>query len=176
MDRLGDARLLDSTAILLTSDHGIALGEHGATGKPPWALWSEMTDVPYFIRHPGGSRAGETSDYFASTHDIAPTVLAIAGTQSAVPLQGTNLFGFFEGKEPPPRAHFTTGLHDHVWACDGRYTLMCRNDGADAKVYDLESDPGQTRNLAGAQPELARRLFGLVIQDAGGEPLPKYGP
>src|SRR3712207_8688581 len=53
----------------------VALGEHDATGKPFWALWPEMTDIVFLIRHPEGAGAGQTSDFYASTHDVAPTVL-----------------------------------------------------------------------------------------------------
>ena len=39
--------------------------------------------MPFMIRHPEGRRAGGRSDYFASTHDVAPTVLSAAGLRHA---------------------------------------------------------------------------------------------
>src|SRR3712207_9441874 len=39
------------------------------------SMYPELTDITVFIRHPGGKGAGQTSDYYASTHDVAPTVL-----------------------------------------------------------------------------------------------------
>ena len=40
------------TRLILLSDHGHALGEHGYTGKPHYALWPELTDIVFMIRHP----------------------------------------------------------------------------------------------------------------------------
>ena len=67
--------LADNTLFVLLSDHGILLGEHGTVGKKASAMYNEIVDVPFLIRHPNGKGAGEESDYYASTHDIAPTVL-----------------------------------------------------------------------------------------------------
>ncbi len=79
LDKLESTGLMDDTLLVVLSDHGVALGEHGATGKPFGALWPELTDIPFFIRHPEGSGAGQTSDYFVSTHDVAPTILGGLG-------------------------------------------------------------------------------------------------
>ena len=65
-DRMDELDLFENTLILL-SDHGHALGEHGYTGKPHYALWPELTDIVFMIRHPEGKGAGETSDHYAST-------------------------------------------------------------------------------------------------------------
>jgi arylsulfatase A-like enzyme len=79
MDSMEASGRLDDTAVVVLADHGVALGEHGYTGKPFNALWPELTDIPFMIRHPDGLGAGGTSDYFASTHDVAPTILGILG-------------------------------------------------------------------------------------------------
>lgn len=173
MDRLHEMRLLDDTIIILTSDHGMALGEHGAVGKPVFALWSEMTDTPFFIRHPNGTGAGEARDDFASTHDILPTVLSFAGIDPARQTDGSDLSPHLDGRGAG-REHFTSGLNEYVWVCDRRYTLICRNDGVDAKLYDMVADPAQLTDIAGQRPLDVKRLFDLAIADGGGEPLPSY--
>ena len=53
------------------SDHGLTLGEHGILGKHAARAQWHIYHVPAMIRHPEGKRAGETSDFFASTHDLA---------------------------------------------------------------------------------------------------------
>ncbi|MEF2073297.1 sulfatase [Consotaella aegiceratis] len=174
MEQLDEQGFLDSTLVILTSDHGMALGEHDAVGKPAYALWGEMTDTPFFIRHPNGTGADTASDYFASTFDIAPTVLSLAGIAPKTELQGADLSPHLDGKEGTPRPHFTSGLNDYVWASDKQYTLIARNDGSEAKLYDIVADPDQTKDLADERPQDVRRLFDLVVQDAGGEPLPSY--
>lgn len=92
--------LMESSLIMLVSDHGMALGEHGAVGKPSFALWPEMTDVPLFVCHPDGKGADQESGYFGSTHDIAPTVLDFAGIEQKKKMNGNSLLPILEGKRP----------------------------------------------------------------------------
>ncbi|TFF24788.1 twin-arginine translocation signal domain-containing protein [Jiella endophytica] len=174
LDRLHQMSLLDDTVILLTSDHGMALGEHGALGKPAYALWPEMTDTPLFIRHPNGTAAGEARDYFASTHDILPTILSFAGVEPRKETDGSDLSPHLDGKAGTVREHFTSGLNDYVWVSDKRFAMISRNDGSEAKLYDIAADPEQAKDLAGDKPQEVKRLFDLVLKDAGGEPLPHY--
>src|SRR3712207_491765 len=76
LDKMGELDLFENTLLILIADHGVAFGEHGITGKPSYALWPEVTDIPFLIRHPEGKRAGQTSDYYASTHYVAPSILS----------------------------------------------------------------------------------------------------
>lgn len=175
LDQVEAMGLLDSTMVILTSDHGMALGEHGAVGKPAFALWHEMTDVPYFIRHPNGLGADRESDYIGSTHDIASTVLDFAGVEPRGEMDGNSLLPLLDGNVPDqPREHFTSGLNDYLWVSDKRYAMIARNDGSEAKLYDMASDPDQENDIADGSPEVVRRLFDLVLTDNQGEPLPTY--
>ena len=79
-----------------------------------------------------------------------------------------------EGKDPPPRPFITTAFNNFVWVRDERYALICRNDGAEPRLYDVIADPQQERNIAAAHPEKVQEMFAWVLQDAGGEPLPTY--
>jgi arylsulfatase A-like enzyme len=169
-----ELKLFENTLLIVLSDHGVALGEHNATGKPFWALWPEVTDIPFLIRHPEGKGAGEASEYYASTHDVAPTVLGFLGIEAQKPMEGQDLSVFFDGGEPEERAHFTLGYNTHAWTRDDRYVMFARNDGAEAKLYDLRTDPNMNRDVAGEHPDIVRRMFDdYVLKDAGG-PLPKY--
>jgi arylsulfatase A-like enzyme len=101
VNRLEELDLLDSTLLLVFSDHGVALGEHGFTGMVPEALWPELTGNVMYVRHPGGDGAGETSDYRASLHDIAPTILGVAGTEQ--PTEGQDLSVILTGRSQRSR-------------------------------------------------------------------------
>jgi arylsulfatase A-like enzyme len=174
LDRMDELGLSGNTLLLVLSDHGVALGEHNATGKPFWALWPEVTDIPFFMRHPEGKGAGETSDYYASTHDVAPTVLGSLGIEPPSPMDGEDLSVLFEGGEPDPRRHFTLGYDEYVWTRDDRYAMVSLNDGTGARLYDLTTDPDMNEDVAGEHPDVVRRMFeGYVLGDAGG-PLPRY--
>jgi arylsulfatase A-like enzyme len=175
LDKMQELNLLENTLLLFISDHGVAHGEHGITGKPPYALWPEVTDIPFLIRHPEGKGAGEVSDYYASTHDVASTVLGFLGIEPPEPMDGQNLSLLLDGEEPGSRRHFTLGFHDHVWARDERYVMFGRHDGSGAKLYDVLEDPGMRRDVAGEHADVVKRMFGTyVLKDAGG-PLPTYG-
>ncbi len=169
LDKMGETGRLDDTALVVLSDHGVALGEHGFTGKPFNALWPELTDIPFMIRHPEGLGSGGTSDYFASTHDVATTILGLVGLLPMQRLDGQYLSILMEGGEVAPRDHFTLAYNDYVWARDDRYAMFCRSDRSDAKLYDLQNDPGMNDDLAGQDAARVRRMFDdYVLADAGG--------
>lgn len=175
MDHAADLNLMDNTLFVLLSDHGVGLGEHGFTGKVSSELYPELVDVPFLIRHPEGKGAGRESDYFASTHDVTPTILGTLGIEQPQPMQGQDLNVFLEDGEPEQqRQHFTLGYDRHFLSRDGRYALMGRNDGAEFKLFDLQNDPDYRNDIADEQPEIAKRMFEeYVIPDAGGSP-PRY--
>ena len=174
LDRMEELNLFENTLLVLLSDHGHALGEHGYTGKPHYALWPELTDIVSMIRHPGGKGAGETSDHYASTHDVAPTILGFLGIEPKSPMEGQDLSGLLDGKRPGPRPHFTLGYSDFVWARDEGFAMFGRNDGEKTRLYDLREDPDMNEDVAGANPDVVKRMFDeYVIGDAGG-PLPIY--
>ena len=174
LETLDSSDFAQETLLVVLSDHGVALGEHDATGKPFWALYPEITDIPFLVRHPEGRGAGETSDFYASTHDVAPTVLGFLGMEPEQPMDGEDLSVLFDGGRPQERNHFTLGYDEYVWARDDRYVMVSRNDGSNALLYDLSTDPDMNTDVAGSNQDVVRRMFDeYVLGDAGG-PLPRY--
>src|SRR5215216_2386105 len=158
LNRIEDFGLTENTLLVLLSDHGVCLGEHDDTGKPYWALYPELTDTVFMMRHPLGKGAGTRSDYYASTHDVAPTILSMLGIEKPQQMEGTDLSAIFESKEPDQRReHFTLGYNNYVWTRDDRYVMFSTNTGAEAKLYDVEGAPEMRNNLAGKQPETVKR-------------------
>ena len=169
-----DLGVMDNSLLLVISDHGHALGEHGYIGKVHHELYPELTDIVLMIRHPEGKGAGETSDYYASTHDVAPTILGFLGIEPSEPMDGQDLSVLFDGKRPEPREHFTLGYGQFVWCRDERRVMFCRSDGERARLYDVLNDPEQRRDLADEEPETVQKMFEeYILQDAGGS-LPNY--
>ncbi len=169
LDKMGETGRMDDTVLVVLSDHGVALGEHGYTGKPFNALWPELTDIPFMIRHPEGVGAGRTSDFFASTHDVAPAILGLLGILPQQQMDGEYLSILMEGGDLPPRDHFSIGYADHVWARDDLYLMFSRTDRSEPHLYDLHKDPAAYRNLADGDPDRVRRMFDdYVLADAGG--------
>jgi arylsulfatase A-like enzyme len=174
LERAHDLGVMENTLLILLSDHGHALGEHGYTGKPHHALWPELTDIPFLIRHPEGKGAGEVSDHYASTHDVAPTVLGVLGMEPPHPMEGQDLSVLLDGEEPEMRPHFTLGYSEFAWARDETYAMFAKSDGTGARLYDLREDVGMNRDVADDHADVVRRMMeGYIMKDAGG-PLPLY--
>ena len=77
--RLAGSGMDDNTLVVAISDHGVLLGEYGWVGKRYSEMHQPLCHVPFVIRHPAGKAKGRASRYFASTHDVGPTVLGALG-------------------------------------------------------------------------------------------------
>ncbi len=174
MNRLADMDLLDNTVVYYSSDHGLLLGEYGIIGKhaayPNWPVYK----VPHMIRDPRGRRAGETSGYFAGTHDIPRTLLSYQGIKAPGLMDGEDLTVLFEGKEPPERPYFTAAYARYVICGDGRWVLISHSDGRRLRLFDTDDDPRELRNVAAENPEKVEELRTVLEQEAGGT-LPQFG-
>ena len=172
LDRLHDLRLDRDTIVVLTSDHGFLLGEHGWTGKSPTQLHPELIRVPLTIVHPERKRAGRSVSYLAQSHDIGPTILAMAGVRAPRRMNGVDLSRFFRGKRPPPRPFIYGGYTNSFYGRTERWALSGNNGGGDLSLHDLRADPRERRDIAARRPQKARQLRGAVRRRAG--PMPRY--
>lgn len=170
LERLNELDLESETAIVLVADHGIYFGEHGWTGKISTVLHPELIQVPLVVIDPAGRKAGTTSDYRASTHDVAPTALSMAGVPVPQAMQGTDLSKLFEGRSLPQRAYSTGGYRNTFYIRDGDWALTASNRLRDFQLFNLRTDPGEHRNVAAGNPEMVRRLRREALRRAGGKP------
>jgi arylsulfatase A-like enzyme len=174
LNLLDDLGLADRTVVYYLSDHGILLGEHDRLGKDGSMLGKEIHSVPYMIRHPGGKRAGDRSDYFVSTHDVAPTILSLQGLTVPGKMDGEDLSVMFEGADPPAREHWSTAYSAYVAAGDGRWLLIADNQGKERRLFDTEADPDEENDVAADNPDVVDRLWQNIVNDAGGT-MPVFG-
>jgi arylsulfatase A-like enzyme len=173
--KVGDAGLTDSTAVMYTSDHGVFLGEHGLIGKSGRHLHREIHHTPFIVRHPGRKLAGRRSAYFASTNDVAPTLMSFLGVRPGRQMDGEDLTAVFDRtRHVAPRKYMTASYDDYVMCHDGRWLLTMRTDGGDKQLFDTKYDRREIRNVASSQPSVVRRLTAALRRDAGG-PLPRFG-
>jgi arylsulfatase A-like enzyme len=183
LDRLG---LAANTLVYYLSDHGVALGERGMIGRPPEAH-DVVYRVPYMIRDPSGRRAGDRTEWFASTHDVAPTMLSWLGLTIPGKMQGEDLTAFFddfEGEDddddkdivegPKGRAHFTSAMGTTVLAGGEDYVMIATGmgtlEGPEKKVFEVEEDRDDDgdEDESVERPELIDRLWREVELAAGG--------
>lgn len=173
LDKARSLGILDRSLVIVTSDHGHQLGEHGVLGKIAFGLFNELMDVPLLIRHPDGIGAGQRVDAFVQHHDIPATTLALLGIEPAEPVDSIDLWGLVDGGDGRRRPYVTAAFNNYVWCRDERYVYMARNDGAEARLYDMEADPEQACDIAAASTDVCSEMFQRVLADAGG-PLPNY--
>jgi arylsulfatase A-like enzyme len=174
IDRLHELGLERDTVIALVGDHGILLGEHDWTGKVQTALYPSLTRVPLIVVHPDRRRSGTASEWFASTHDLAPTLLSIAGVRRPGRMTGVDLSRPMRGRRLPEREYAWGGYSDSFFIRSDRWMLWGFNKPANFKLFDLRRDPGMYENLAGRRPDVVRSLYGKLLARAGGR-LPWYG-
>lgn len=160
---------LDNTVVVVAGDHGYFYGEHGLSGERRLA-YEETARIPLLIRYPPSVHAGVTPDQLVLNIDLAPTLLDWAEAESLVPLQGRSLSPLLEGRAPSDwRSSFLIEYYsDTVFprivnmgyqaVRTTRYTYIdyLELDGME-ELYDLETDPYQLVNLAGAS-DAARLL------------------
>lgn len=163
ISRLG---LRDDTLLVVTSDHGEGLGEHGEPTHG-FFLYQSTLRVPLLLRGPGippGTRLPVT----ARTVDLFPTLLDFAGVPipEGLRLSGRSLARAFEGRERPreeaayaesllPLLHF--GWSDLRMLREGRYKYI---EAPRPELYDLKEDPGEGTNVAATQAPRASALRG----------------
>jgi arylsulfatase A-like enzyme len=175
IERAHELGVMEKTLFVVVSDHGHLLGEHGYTGKLANALYPELTDIVFMVRHPQGDGAGKSSDFYVSTHDVAPTILGFLGVEQHEPMDGQDLEPILEGKEPEqPRDHFTQGYKNYVCCRDEHRVMFCCTDMTDTHLFDAVNDVDQRRDLAEAEPETVKRMYEEYAQkDAAGR-LPNF--
>jgi len=88
-DALRAQGLLDQTVLLLTSDHGEELLDHGAVGHGG-TLYREVIEIPLLIRLPGGA-GSQKSARPARLLDVLPTLAALAGVEAPAEVEGRDL-------------------------------------------------------------------------------------
>ncbi len=101
---LAEQGVLDNTVVIITSDHGELLGEHGLYGHST-SLYIEALRVPLLIRFPARAPQGVRVQQTISLRDIPPTVLdLVRGTKSEDPFPGKSLGRYFDNTEVEPES------------------------------------------------------------------------
>jgi arylsulfatase A-like enzyme/Flp pilus assembly protein TadD len=159
--------------IVLLSDHGEGLGEHGEE-EHGVLLYREALQVPLMVRLPGGERGGERIDTPAQMIDVAPTLLELAGLPRPPELEGRSLLAAADTQPRPiygeswySRFHF--GWSELGSLVEWPWHLI---DGPDPELYDLATDPAETDNLIHRRAGLAARLRGELTARASEPPAP----
>lgn len=176
LDLLNREKVLDRSLVIITSDHGDMIGEHGLMHHS-YCLYEELIKVPLLLKLPGREGNDSERDELVSLVDLFPTVLDVLEIDDrpfASQIQGLSLLArdilarrsyiFSECERPKNEFAETYPLFDFsvydrqllairssrykfIWASDGRH-----------EFYDLVKDPGEQNNLIAVGGEVLNRL------------------
>ncbi|MDP6445707.1 MAG: sulfatase-like hydrolase/transferase, partial [Pirellulaceae bacterium] len=159
LKKLDDLRLRENTIVIYFSDNGPnSYRWNGGMKGRKGSIDEGGLRSPFFIRWPEKIKSATTIPQIAGAIDLLPTLLELTGVESPIdrrkPLDGRSLrpLLFRESGEWAPRSLFSI-KRNQVSVRTQQYRLDSRG-----KLYDIESDPGQHKDVADRHPELTARL------------------
>lgn len=173
LDELGLTR---NTIVIVWGDHGWHLGDHGMWCKH--SNYEQATRIPLLVSVPGQTPGRTTA--LTESVDIYPTLCDMAGIPGPMPTDGRS----FSGVLRDPKSTFKEAAR-HVYPRGerlGRAVRTARHrlvewkkpsapqETAEYELYDYETDPGETKNLAAAQPAIVQQLRTLLAQEPEAKP------
>jgi arylsulfatase A-like enzyme len=172
----------DDTVVYALGDHGVALGEHGYMGRAAPTSHRISYEIPYLIRHPDGEKAGEDVDWYASTHDVAPTLLSFLGLNIPGKMDGEDLTALFDDvdeEDLPDRPKSITAVGSQIIVRDRRWLVVADRERIVRRMFDddeeVEDDITRFDNIANEDPGKLTELSIASVTVAGGT-LPEFGP
>jgi len=161
LEELERRELMDGTLLVVTADHGESLGEHDHWFAHGQHIHGEVVRIPLIVRYPEGAPTPNATledgyrrvERIVSLTDIAPTILQAFGLRPE-PGHGVSLL---TRELPPfrPLAQMGAGWYGIT---DGRYRVQWNQD-REIRLYNLETDPGETRDLSTREPARVRALM-----------------
>ena len=139
LDALEKTGQADNTYIIITGDHGLAVGEHGLMGKQN--LYDCSVRMPFIVVGPGVT-AGRRIDALMYQHCLFPTICDLAGIATPATVQFPSLLPLLRGERKQ--------LFDSIYCAYRTFQRMVRTDKyklilypevKKVQLFDLEKDP-----------------------------------
>jgi arylsulfatase A-like enzyme len=194
LDELRARGILDDALVVVTSDHGECLWEHGEEFDHGWTVYQATMHGLCVMRLPGGVAGGRRVDGLVASIDVMPTILEAAGLAvpegidgEAIPLrpgegsvEGRTRFGEAtkprEAAETDPR---WTNIRKARCIREGAHKFISTPYFGTEEMYDVFDDPREIRDLltveAGSEPPSAADLRGRLSKwTESASPLPSW--
>lgn len=158
MKTLAETGRRDNTIVIVTSDHGLYLGERGLAGK--WLGHEPSIRIPLVVYDPRlpADRRGRRCQELVSMIDFHPTFLDWAGVSPDDGVQGRSFAPLVRGDTPEDWRDTVFYEHhsfpDRIPASEGvrtdryKYLRYVNREPVHEELYDLQSDPNESENLA----------------------------
>lgn len=172
LDYLKTNGLEKNTIIVLTSDQGFYLGDHGFFDKR--FIYEESLRMPFMVKHPGVVKSGSVNRDIISNIDFAPTLLELAGIKTSEQMQGESFASILRGRTPKDWQQsmyyhyyefpFWHHVQPHYGIRTKEYTLAHFYYNIDVwELYDLKKDPDQMNNVIN-DPSYKSVVAGLKLK------------
>ncbi len=176
LDSLADSEFAENTVVIVTSDEGFHLGDHGLWGKD--TLFEQCLRVPLIVTTPDCPAPGTFSDGIVGLIDLFPTITELCGLAPSDAAQGSSLAGLLAGdsRAAPGEAYSVTSRGPIIGRSlrTDRWRFTEWEEKEPAELYDHENDPDELVNLAGepehagVEKDLRARLYELAARVSGG--------
>lgn len=173
LDELGVA---EDTIVFFCSDNG----PHKEGGNNPEFFDSngplrgikrDMYDggirTPMIVRWKGTIRPGQVNDSIWGFVDLLPTAAELAGTKAPGGLDGISVVPAFHGKSIPSREYMYWEFHEGGFSQAVRLGnwkgVRRKSRSAPVELYDIVRDPGESNDVAAANPEVVKRIAAIMV-------------
>jgi len=176
LDGLKKRGLYDDTLIIVVSDHGEELGDHGGFWHG-MTLYDEQLEVIFVAKYPlsAGLSGGVRADAWMRLLDVAPLIIDAAGLEVPAEMQGTPSPGN-DARRPifAETDHQGNVLTSIRWVEGGAELKLIRANAGNPRglepleLYEMAGDPGEAKSLAGtSSPQLSKGLRALDALEIG---------
>ncbi|MCP4661472.1 MAG: sulfatase-like hydrolase/transferase [bacterium] len=157
-DELRRLELYDRAVILVLSDHGEGLMDHGESGHGIF-LYREVLQVPLLLKLPGSRFGGTVVGEPAQLVDVFPTLARLAGVEVPEGVRGISLLELLDD-EPPQRRHYAETYYPRIHFGWSELASLIEGDfhyleAPEPELYNLRTDPGEKENVLRAN----RRIY-----------------
>jgi arylsulfatase A-like enzyme len=169
LEELKRQDLLKRTLIFYISDNGGPTSQTTSSNAPLRGAKGQLYEggirVPWLVRWDGHLPAGKVVHEPVSSLDVVPTALAAAGIEVKKDsgLDGVNLIPWLTGESKTTPHEVLCWRSGRRWAVRaGAFKLVGR--AKQVELFDLSTDPSESKDLAKEKPKTVERLRGLYEQ------------
>jgi tetratricopeptide (TPR) repeat protein len=165
IDDLKQRGLYDKAIVVLMSDHGEGLYQHG---EPEHGIfvYREVLHIPLMIKLPAGARAGESDAATVSLIDLFPTIAELTNAPAPANLKGKSLL--HHDASAASRRVYAESLYGRIHLGWSELRTLVGSDyqyieAPKRELYDLKKDPEETNNVVSGE----RRIYAGMRDQLG---------
>lgn len=162
LDELEKSGLAENTIVVVWGDHGWHLGDQRVWGKH--TIFERALKSAFIIKAPNTSSGGKIVDKVVSSVDLYPTLMELCGVEMPHNTDGKSLVPIiknllFQTWEDASYGYFRNGISLRTRRY--RLTKYFREQEPRIELYDHQTDPNETKNIASENPEIVNQLMPL---------------